>query len=106
MYIVPISSQIARIDSIKPISSGAGIAQTSGETSVAGFKDVLQSVVGNVEQAEAATRQDAYDLATGNMDDMHTMMINAAKADLALQTMVQLRNKMLEAYQEVMRINL
>jgi len=50
--------------------------------------------------------QDTYNLATGKTDDMHTIMINAAKADMALQTMVQLRNKIVEAYTEVMRINL
>jgi flagellar hook-basal body complex protein FliE len=40
------------------------------------------------------------------MDDMHTMMINMAKADVALQTMVQLRNKVLSAYTEVMSTSL
>ncbi|MBK5247439.1 MAG: flagellar hook-basal body complex protein FliE, partial [Peptostreptococcaceae bacterium] len=55
---------------------------------------------------EAATKEDAYKLSIGEMDDMHTMIINAAKADIALQTMVQLRNKFLDAYSEVMRTNI
>jgi flagellar hook-basal body complex protein FliE len=49
---------------------------------------------------------DAYKLSIGEMDDMHTMIINAAKADVALQTMVQLRNKFLDAYSEIMRTSL
>jgi flagellar hook-basal body complex protein FliE len=64
------------------------------------------SGVQNVEATEAVTQEDAYNLSIGNMDDMHTLMINAAKADVALQTMVQLRNKFLEAYSEIMRTNL
>ncbi len=90
---------------MKSIKGSEG-GQTASETLGAGFKGVLEQVVNNVEKTEAATQKDAYDLATGNVDDVHTMMINAAKADLALQTMVQLRNKMIDAYSEVMRINL
>ncbi len=105
MYIVPISSSITKIEGIKSIGGGSGSQNTSGAQPV-GFKDVFQEAVKNVEQTEAATQEDAYNLSVGQMDDVHTMMINAAKADLALQTMVQLRNKMIDAYSEVMRINL
>jgi flagellar hook-basal body complex protein FliE len=59
-----------------------------------------------VEETEAAAKMDAYKLSVGEMDDMHTMMINAAKADIALQTMVQLRNKFLDAYSEIMRTSI
>jgi len=37
---------------------------------------------------------------------LHTAMINAAKADITLQAAVQIRNKLLDAYNEIMRINL
>jgi flagellar hook-basal body complex protein FliE len=71
-----------------------------------GFSQVLSDVIANVEETDAQTRVDAYNLSIGNMDDMHTMMINMAKADIALQTMVQLRNKVLSAYTEVMSTSL
>jgi len=109
MFIVPISSMssISSINSLKP----AGIDKSSqiggaDQTAAIGFKDVFSQAVGNVEQTENVVSQDAYNLSVGKTDDLHTMMIDAAKADLALQTMVQLRNKMIEAYTEVMRINL
>lgn len=70
------------------------------------FKDTFLSLIENAENTEAVTREDAYKLSIGEVDDLHTMMINSAKADIALQTMVQIRNKLLEAYSEVMRINL
>lgn len=76
------------------------------EQNGAGFKDIFQDVIDNVVKTDAVTKEDAYNLSIGNMDDLHTMTINAAKADLALQTMVQLRNKILDAYSEVMRTNL
>lgn len=71
-----------------------------------GFQDVLNDVITKAEETEAVTKVDAYNLAIGNMDDTHTMMINMAKADIALQTMVQLRNKVLSAYTEVMGTSL
>ncbi len=80
----------------------AGLAQDPAQ----GFQNVLNDVIANAEETEAVTKVDAYNLSVGNMDDTHTMMINMAKADIALQTMVQLRNKVLSAYTEVMGTSL
>lgn len=106
MFIVPMSSNIntSSINSINPTSGKA--SDTSGDGTGLGFKEVFQDIINNVEKTEAATEMDAYKLSIGEMDDMHTMIINAAKADVALQTMVQLRNKFLDAYSEIMRTSL
>ena len=105
MFIVPMSSNI-NTSSINSLSSSSGASSAAGDSTGLGFKEIFQGLVNNVEQTEAQTEMDAYNLSIGNMDDMHTMIINAAKADVALQTMVQLRNKFLEAYSEVMRTSL
>ncbi|MEI8217033.1 MAG: flagellar hook-basal body complex protein FliE [Eubacteriales bacterium] len=105
MFIVPISP-MGKLDGIKPLSGESKIGSIGEENNGVGFKDILNDVIGNVQSTEATVNQDTYNLATGKTDDMHTIMINAAKADMALQTMVQLRNKIVEAYTEVMRINL
>lgn len=106
MFIVPMSSNIntSGINSIG--SNSEKSANASGYDAGLGFKDIFQDLIQNVEETEAATEMDAYKLSIGEMDDMHTMIINAAKADVALQTMVQLRNKFLDAYSEIMRTNL
>jgi len=106
MFIIPMNSNIntSGINSIGPNSEKS--AGPSGNGTGLGFKEVFQDVIQNVEETEAATEMDAYKLSIGEMDDMHTMIINAAKADVALQTMVQLRNKFLDAYSEIMRTNL
>jgi flagellar hook-basal body complex protein FliE len=87
-------------------SSSDKSTNASGESSGLGFKEIFQDVVKNVEETEAVTKMDAYNLSIGNVDDLHTTIINAAKADVALQTMVQLRNKFLEAHSEIMRVSL
>jgi len=106
MFIVPINSSI-NINNINSISSNLNKAESkSDENGDLEFKEIFQDAIKNVEETEAVTQMDAYNLSIGNMDDMHNMIINAAKADVALQTMVQLRNKLLDAYSEVMRTNL
>jgi flagellar hook-basal body complex protein FliE len=44
------------------------------------------------------------ELATGKSNNIHETMIAAEKADLSLRLMVQVRNKIIEAYQEVMKM--
>lgn len=106
MFIVPMDSIIGQ-SGIGSVGKTLGNAQAiPGGDPGSGFKNVLQDVINNVEETEAVTKVDAYNLAAGNMDDTHNMMINAAKADVALQTMVQLRNKVLDAYSEVMNTGL
>jgi len=104
VFIIPINSNI-NTSSINSLSSYYEKPASTSEAGL-GFQEIFQEIIDNVEKTEAATKMDAYNLSIGNMDDMHTMIINAAKADVALQTMVQLRNKFLDAYSEIMRTNL
>jgi len=100
-----LSAVCINTNSINSISSDK-TSEASGQNSGLGFREIFQEVVNNVEETEAVAQMDAYKLAIGEMDDMHTMVINAAKAEIALQTMVQLRNKFLDAYSEIMRTSL
>ncbi len=106
-YIVPVSGGID-ISNVKwaaeasqKLGTGVEAKETEGS-----FKSMLKDVIGNVIETENQTKVDAYNLSIGNMDSMHDMMINEMKAEMALQTMVQLRNKLLDAYKEVMNTNL
>lgn len=106
MFIVPMNSIIGQSGIGSIGKSLENTTAVSGTESGTGFKDMVQSVIDNVESTDAATKVDAYNLSVGNTDDTHTMMIDSAKADVALQTMVQLRNKALDAYSQVMNTNL
>ena len=106
MFIVPMTSIIG-VSGLGSVAGNTAKTAAATETGAAGdFQNILNDVINNVEETEAVTKVDAYNLSIGNMDDMHTMMINTAKADVALQTMVQLRNKVLESYQTVMNTGL
>jgi flagellar hook-basal body complex protein FliE len=106
MAIIPIGSLLSPKGTESLHGGSPKLSESSGAAGEKGFKDVMSELISNVEETEAITKMDAYKLSIGEADDLHTVMINAARADIALQTMVQLRNKVLEAYSEVMRINL
>lgn len=85
----------------------SGTERTSPiSTGAASFGNMLKQSVDQISQTESNVRQDVVKLATGNTDALHNITINAAKADLAVQTMVSVRNKALDAYNEIMRITL
>lgn len=70
------------------------------------FQDILHDVIANARETEAIAKQDAIDLALGNTDDIHNIMINAEKAAIALELTVQMTSKAVNAYNEIMRMQL
>jgi flagellar hook-basal body complex protein FliE len=68
------------------------------------FANSLKEAVNSVNVAQKDSDVKMQELATGKSQNIHETMISAEKADIALRLMVQVRNKMIEAYQEVMRM--
>lgn len=96
-FITPI--QIA--DSIGSLNSTKKINGTEDSSL---FKSIFENAIRTVEETEANHEQQEYLLATGQIDDVHTVTIAAAEAQLAVDMLVQLRNKAVEAYNEIIRI--
>lgn len=97
-FITPI--QIA--DSI----GGLNEAQKTGNTEGSLFRNIFEDVINNIEETDANHEQQSYLLATGQIDDAHTVTIAAAEAQLAVDMLVQLRNKAIDAYNELIRITM
>ena len=68
---------------------------------VGGFGDVLSSAMQQVNQLSGAADQQIGSLLTGSHADMSSVMIAVEKADIAFQLMMQVRNKIVSAYQDV-----
>ncbi len=68
------------------------------------FADTLAEAVQNVNQLHLDSDRRAQELATGKSDDIAGVMIATEKADIALRAMVQVRNKIIDAYQEIMKM--
>ena len=70
------------------------------------FKGIFEEAVRNVKSTEQELTNQQYLLATGQVEDAHTVMIAASQAQVAVDMLVQLRNKALDSYNELMRISL
>ncbi len=68
------------------------------------FVSTLKEAVQTVNQAQKDSDIKMQELATGKSNNIHETMIAAEKADISLRLMVQVRNKIIEAYQEVMKM--
>ena len=68
------------------------------------FKSIFDKAIDNYKNAEEEVDNDIYKLAVGETDDLHSLMINAQKAEMSLDFVIQLRNKALDAYNEIMRM--
>jgi len=68
------------------------------------FADTLNAAIGKVNELQLKADKGAQDLATGRTDNIADVMLSTEKADIALRLMVQVRNKMIDAYQEIMKM--
>lgn len=77
--------------------------RTGGQASL--FADIFRNAVNQVRETDEDAQTKKYLLSTGQLDDAHTLPIAEAKAELALDVLITLRNKTLEAYNELIKIN-
>jgi flagellar hook-basal body complex protein FliE len=69
-----------------------------------GFGEVLKDAISTVNELQKQSNQEIQKLMTGESQDIHTTVIAMQKADLSFQMMMQVRNKIVQAYQEIMRM--
>lgn len=99
---------------ITPIQLWNGVNQTSnvnikganGEQGANAFQSIFQNAIQDVKDTTKEYEYQQYLLATGQTDDVHNVPIAAAKAQLSVDLLVQLRNKALESYNELIRMSI
>lgn len=99
------------INSLKTIT-GTGINKTiditAGDEKKAdagmSFAELLSGALNNVNSLQQAADSQKQDFAAGKTDNIQDVMISMEKADVAFQMTLQVRNKVLDAYQEIMRM--
>jgi flagellar hook-basal body complex protein FliE len=84
----------------RPPSGPGGPAAPDGRS----FADFLSEKMGEVNQLQENAEQAIQDLATGRESDITKVVSAAEKANLAFELMLQIRNKLVDAYEELMRI--
>jgi flagellar hook-basal body complex protein FliE len=96
---------IANVGGAGPMQpSSPSKAASVGGQPAASFKDVLMKNIDQVNRLQQDAEMAIEDLASGKRDDMDAVLIAKQKADIAFQTLLQVRNKLMDAYEEVKQI--
>ncbi len=69
-----------------------------------GFKEVVESYLKEVNDLQQQADKAVFELASGRTDNLHQVVAAISEADLSFRLMMQIRNKLLEAYKEIMRM--
>ena len=94
--------QVARTGQVESTQS----TQAVGAVQSSGFGDVLNQFVGEVNEKQLASSQAVNDLLSGKDVPLHQAMIAMQEAGVAFQLMVEVRNKLLQGYQDLMRMQI
>jgi flagellar hook-basal body complex protein FliE len=86
-----------------PIPQPPGLDETR-EVSEKSFKDMLAESIGKVNDLMNESDQAMQDLSAGRSADIHHTLIALQKADISFRMVLEVRNKVMNAYQEVMRM--
>jgi len=81
------------------------LPQSQGsERSGTSFGEILKDAISTVNELQKQSDQEIQKLMTGESQDLHTTVIAMQKADLSFQMMMQVRNKIVQAYQQIMNM--
>ncbi|MBP0961618.1 MAG: flagellar hook-basal body complex protein FliE [Oscillospiraceae bacterium] len=102
-FITPMSGMQA----IKPMQSwGSGKTNVENDESEMSFGDTLRSKIQNVKDLEQKSLASAYDISMGNTEDIESAMIDATKASVAIETAVQVTTRAVNAYKEIIQMQI
>lgn len=82
-----------------------GAAEETGEAAGSAFGQIFNSLIQNVKDTDAEFAQAQYLLATGQLDNPAQLSLAAYKNEIAVDLLVQLRNKALDVYNELKNMN-
>lgn len=95
---------IERITPLAGLKQQEVVSTTGGEQGV--FGEIFASAIENVKRTDAEKTEAEYLLSTGQLDNPAALTIASTKNQIAVELLVQLRNKAMDAYSEISRINL
>lgn len=86
------------------VFSKPGVQSKTASSVQKEFSGFLKDALNNVNDAQQTSDKMTEKLIKGENVDLHQVMIASEKASVSLQATLQIRNKVIEAYQEIMRM--
>jgi flagellar hook-basal body complex protein FliE len=87
-----------------PIADTASSTVGSASTADGGFLNSLKDAIAKANEVQVEASQSVEQLMTGESQNVHETMIALQKADVSFQLMMQIRNKIVSAYEEIQRM--
>ncbi|MEE4164715.1 MAG: flagellar hook-basal body complex protein FliE [Desulfocapsaceae bacterium] len=81
--------------------NGASVSQAEHN-----FSDFIKSTISQVNESQVDGDQAIQKLHSGEAQNLHNVMISVEQADISLRMLVQVRNKAIQAYEEIMRMQI
>ncbi|MBU0508909.1 flagellar hook-basal body complex protein FliE [bacterium] len=95
---------IDRLPPIPPFKNDMQIVPQKEKAEGGSFGDTLKEFVGDVNRMQLDAAEKTRQFATGEIRDLHEVMAAAEEASISMMLLLELRNKALEGYKELMRI--
>lgn len=95
-----------RINEILPVAPLAPAAAPAKTTPAVAFQDVLKDAIHRVEASRAEANHAVEQFVTGENQDLHSTALKTQRASLDFELLLQVRNKVVQSYQEIMRMQL
>ena len=96
-----LSAGIGMVNPVEPLAA-AGKANAAGSE----FQNVLSGVIGDVKSTRGDADRQLASFMNGESVDIHQVATSIQKAELTFELAIEVRNKMMQAYQEVMRMQI
>lgn len=100
-FITPLTS----MPTLEQIGTGLK-SHAEKDTGAMSFADTLRSKIQEVKDLEQASLDSAYAVSMGQTEDIEGAMIDAAKASVAIETTVQLTTRAVNAYKEIIQMQI
>lgn len=99
-----LDQMLTELRSVSSVASGKPASQAAAAGG-ADFAAALKNAIDEVNQAQQSAQQMTQDFAAGNSNvNLQDVMVNLQKANLSFQQMVQVRNKLVTAYHDIMNM--
>ena len=98
------TTAILPVSSIAPLPGNLRVSQVTPQSHEGGFGEMVGNAVQQLNDLQRNSEAAAMDLSTGKSANLHGALVSMEEASLAMQLTLQVRNKVVESYQEVMRM--
>lgn len=101
-----ISTSLNASNALQELTQKSTVTNAAPTESSSMFSDLLNQAITSVSSTESTSAMENMSLLTGQNANLHNVVLAAEKAEIALQMTLQIRNKVLDAYNEMMRMQI